>query len=154
TRDFSAPFARVATATITRAGATESWAELDAAADVSAIALGAPATILSLPLRRKVGILERPELGPLAAAMQTTALSAIAKAIEQRGRGFLEVAADTETPRYQVVVGEERQYEIWDPAGKAFPNVPPIAVDANDAANQVVEQLLRLGRYHSILELA
>src|SRR6185503_13187207 len=86
TLDFSASNALVATAKVTDAQPTESWADLDDTGKPELIALGAPAIVLNVTVRRNVAVFRRSDLEEPAAALQNTALPAVATALAKSGR--------------------------------------------------------------------
>jgi hypothetical protein len=154
TPDFSRDDAQVAIATVAEANATDSWATIEASDDVSEIVPGAPSILLSLPIRRKVELLHRDDLPAGIEASQRAALDAVATAISQRGRGFLEIRTGAQTPNYQVVVGPEGEYVICDATGRPFEYMSPaIHVDEHDGADRVVDRLLSLCRFHTACEM-
>ena len=153
TTDFSLATHRVAIAKVTEARALDACAVLSEG-DPRAIAVGAPAVIRALALRRKVQLHARLDLPPALRAAQDPALAAVAAAIQTQGLGFLELSAPGETPHYQVALTPEGCFELCDPRGVAFAYLEPvIRIDARGAAGQVVAQLRRLGRYHTVLEM-
>jgi hypothetical protein len=162
TLDFSLENALVACATVTTALATECWAALDPSGEASEIELGAPAVVLKIVLQRKVALFRRPaaDLPPTVAAHQEVALSALAQALAVSGRGFVVEATNGTMPDYHVVLNERGEYEVWDPRGDEIPRITPaLRPDPSDPtrtsaiAAQVVDRLLRLCRYQTVLDL-
>jgi hypothetical protein len=155
TADFSLPGARLAVATVVEASGQGATATIDPPSALSWIDPGAPAVVQALALQRRVELLRRADLPPAIAARQDAALAAVAEAIANDGRGFLQTCAAGITPHYQVAVSPSGTYEICDPQGKPFPHLAPaIELDAASAARSVVARLRRLGRYHTVLEMA
>ena len=155
TTDFSLLEERLAVATVVEASGLEAVALLDPASDPSRIAVGAPAVVQALPLRRRVELLRRADLPPAIASKQDAALAAVAHAIANDGRGFVQTCAPRTTPHYQVVVSPSGTYEVCDPQGQPFPDLEPLVpLDATGGAHSIVAQLRRLGRYHTVLEMS
>jgi hypothetical protein len=141
----------VGAAVVTHVAATESWATLEEGAPIAAVELGAPAVLEdvgSVALRRAVNLFHRNDLPP--GIDQDGALAAVGAAIKARGRGFLELLTNG-TPSYQVAVDGGGRYEIWDPSGARMPNVGAVDVGAPNAAERVVERLVHIFRYQTIL---
>lgn len=153
--DFSAAERRVAEAVVEQTDGIESLARVAPIADIEKIQPGAPVVVQSLPLRRSVSLLARADLPESAAAKQTAALAAIAAEIAVGGKGFLAICPAGQAPHYQVVVTADEHYEICDPRGVPFAYLEPrVALARADAAQEVVRQLRRLGRYHAVLEMS
>jgi Caspase domain len=148
TTDFTQVDRRLALAEIAELGATASWARITQRFGAGAIEPGAQAVLVNpgaFSLRRKVRITTI-ALAP--------AREAVGNTIAQAGRGWLEVGGDGETVDYQVAMNEHGEFEIWDPAGKAVPNLQPALKmsDANAAA-RVVGRLVHLSKYAAIQQL-
>ncbi len=153
--DFSVADGRVAILTVVQANDLESIAIADATVDLTAIRIGAPAVINTLLLRRRVELLAREDLPATVAAIQDAALHGVATAMASGASGVLEIVAAGETPHYQVALTPKGCFEICDPQGTPFVDLEPvISVGAPRAASAVVEQLRRLGRFHTVLDLA
>ncbi|WP_437932531.1 caspase family protein [Sorangium sp. So ce291] len=153
TTDFTEVDKRVGAATVTEVMATQSWAAVEEGTRIEAIELGAPARLEdvgSLALRHTVNLVRRDDLPP--GLDQERALAAVRAAIETRGRGFLEIHGRG-TPDYQVAINSGGQYEIWDPGGTPMPNVGAVDVGAPEAAEQVVDRLMHILRYQTVMKL-
>ncbi|WP_437902728.1 caspase family protein [Sorangium sp. So ce327] len=153
TTDFTQLDKRVGGVVVDEVMATESWAVLEEGTPVDKVELGAPALLEdvgSVELRRQVNLFRRDDLPP--GIDQQRALAALEAAINTRGRGFL-VVHTSGTPYYQVAINDGGQYEIWDPSGKPMPNVGAVSVGAPNAAALVVDRLMHLFRYQTILEV-
>jgi hypothetical protein len=149
--DGADPAQRVGTATVAETQATSSWAAFDG--PVAAVELGAPALyedVGTVSLRRAVAVVPRDDLP--AGVDQGPALAALTAAIARVGRGFL-VTGTPDTPLYQVSVDADAAYVIGDATGRPVPRVGPVAVGADDAAARVVERLVHLARYQTLLDL-
>jgi hypothetical protein len=105
----------------------------------------------SIELRRTVNLFHRDDLPP--EIDQEQALGAVGAEIKARGRGFLELLTDG-TPYYQVALDKDRRYEIWAASGKPMPNVGTVAIDAPNAAAVVVDRLIHLLRYQTVLDIS
>ena len=83
---------------------------------------------------------------------QKEALEQIKKNISTEGNGFLELAAeDKDKAHFQVAVNEKAEYEIWDPAGVAIPNLnPPLSLNDNNSARKVIQRLVHLTKYSNV----
>jgi Caspase domain len=149
TTDFTQKEKRLALAEITELGATASWARITQRFNTEPIEPGAQALLVNpgaFNVRRKVRVSSK-------TMPETPAREAIANAIAQSGRGWVEVAGDEEAVDYQVAINERGEFEIWDPAGQPLPNLrPPIKV-GTDTATQVVERLVHLSKYAAIQQL-
>ncbi|MBC7973504.1 MAG: caspase family protein, partial [Myxococcales bacterium] len=153
--DFSVVDGRVAILTVVHATDLESTAIADATVDLAAIQLGAPAVVNTLLLRRRVELLVREDLPAAVAATQIAALHGVATAMESEAPGVLEIVAPGDTPHYQVALTAQGRFEICDPQGTPFVDLAPvISVGAPRAASAVVAQLRRLGRFHTVLDMA
>ncbi|WP_437777224.1 caspase family protein [Sorangium sp. So ce1097] len=153
TTDFTQRDERVGAATVSEVTATESWAALDEDTPIARVELGAPAQLEdvgSVSLRRAVNLFRRDDLP--AGIDQERSFDALRAAIETRGRGFLVLQTDG-TPYYQVAINHRDHYEIWDPLGKPMPNVGGVDVHKPNAAEHVVDRLLHILRYQTILEI-
>ncbi|WP_437777221.1 caspase family protein [Sorangium sp. So ce1097] len=153
TTDFTQLDRRVGAAVASEVMATESWAALEEGTTTDAVELGAPARLEdvgSVSLRRAINLFRRDDLP--SGIDQDRALAAVRAAIEARGRGFLDLHASG-TPHVQVAVNDGGHYEIWDPSGKPMPNVGPVDTGAPEAAEHVVDRLIHIFRYQTILEI-
>jgi hypothetical protein len=66
----------------------------------------------------------------------------------------LKTETDADTLEYQVAVNENREYELWNPAGQPIANMrPAIAVDAPNAPATVVSRLEHLAKYNAVKQL-
>jgi hypothetical protein len=153
TTDFTQLDRRVGDAVVDEVMATESWAVLEEGTPVDKVELGASARLEdvgSVALKRTVSLFRRGDLPP--GIDQERPFAALEAAIKARGRGFL-VLHTGGTPHYQVAINDREQYEIWDPSGKPMPNVGAVSVGAPNAAELVVDRLLHIFRYQTILEV-
>ncbi|HEX7312948.1 MAG TPA: caspase family protein [Pyrinomonadaceae bacterium] len=143
---------RIALATISQLGATESWADYESLRPAP-VEPGAQAVLInpsSIKLVRKVRLLG-PEEEP-GDADQRAALDALKDAME--GAGWVELAQGTEAAEYQVAVNGAGEYEILDRAGAPINRLrPPVRIDERGAAAKVVSRLVHLSRYHATLGL-
>lgn len=155
TIDFAASSQRQAIATITEAGATESWAAITARLSDEPIQQGAPALLVdqgSLKLSSKIGLARRQDIP--ATIDQEAALAAIEEAMSGNQWVTLKTAIDADTLEYQVAVNEKREYEIWNPAGQPIANLrPAITIDAPHAPATMVSRLVHLAKYNAVKQL-
>ena len=50
-----------------------------------------------------------------------------------------------------MAVNEKAEYEIWDPAGVAIPNLnPPLSLNDNNSARKVIQRLVHLTKYSNV----
>ncbi|MBN1956042.1 MAG: caspase family protein [Anaerolineae bacterium] len=150
------PEQRQALVAIDGLGAHASWARVEQRLSGGTIEPGAQAILTdpgSMRLRRGVGLFRRDDLPP--GVDQAAALAAVEAALGRHGGGWLVPAAEGRSPDYQVVVADDGlHYEIWNPAGRPVPRLePPVAIAAAGAAQQVVERLVHLAKYQTILAL-
>ncbi len=153
TTDFGESATRQALVDITELAAADSWAEITTRFSDDAIEPGAQAALVgagSVKLIQKVHCAARPEAADRAA--EQAALAAVEQAMADNP--WLEQVAGDDPPDYQVAVGGDGDYEIWDRTGAVIENLrPPIAVSSPGAAEQVVKRLEHLARYHAIEQL-
>lgn len=150
-----APERRLAVAKIIQVNDLDSLASLDPGVDPAAIAIGAPAVLQSVPLRRTIELFRRDDLPPRLADRQGAALDAVGTLIETEAKGFLKVRDAVEAPHYQIVVSPAGEYEICDPQGNLYQYLEPTSmIDTPGGARDVVAKLRRLGRYHTVLEMS
>jgi len=149
TLDFTDPERRLAVATVTKLGATRSWARLEGA-PARPVEPGALAVLLgagSVRLVRRIRLLrgEGPAPG---------ALDAVARALAQSGSGWVEGADEGDAEAdYLVCVSEAEELEILDGAGAPVGNLAP-ALRAGDgkAAEALVRRLVHLAKYRAVRE--
>jgi hypothetical protein len=143
---------RVALASISQLGATESWADYESLRP-GPIEQGAQAVLInpgSVKLVRKVRLLE-PEGEPVGADQQK-ALDDLRGAME--GVGWVELVEDESPVEYQVTVNREGEYAILDRSGEPVSRLrPPVRTAEAGAAARVVSRLVHLSRYHATLDL-
>jgi len=153
--DFAQVDQRLALVEIAELGATESWATVTATLRDVPIEQGAQAVLVdagSVRLYRKVRLFHREDIP--ATIDQDAALERVKQAIATGGAGWLDLAGAEGPAHYQVAVNAAGEYEIWDPAGRPFPNLrPPLQISAEGAAAGVVRRLVHLAKYHNIQQL-
>ena len=170
--DFSQIGERIAIATITECGVTESWCTFELINKETTVKQADQAVPLAAPvdLVKQVLLWYKEEATPEEInqkpfllnklpsevyAVQEKALEAVKNALE--GNGWVELVTDeseAEEIRYQVAVNEKGEYEICDRSGQLFPNLrPTLKVDDPNSAVKVVKRLVHLAKYHSIEEL-
>lgn len=156
TIDFTQLDRRRALVTVEGLDAASSWARISQRYGQSPIEQGAQAILLdpgSIRLRRSVGLFGRDDLP--ATVDQGVVLAAVRSALAEHGQGWAALAGEGEAVDYQVAIGDDGlHYEIWDPAGQPIPNLRPAISTADaQAARGVVQRLVHLAKYHSVLQL-
>ncbi len=152
TTDFTGSEKRLALAGLSELGATGSWVEITERFDARPVEQGDQAVLLgsgSIKLVQKVCLVRRDDLERQ--ADQEAALAAVRRAME--ASGWVEPAADAESPRYQVALNEKGEYELWDGSGAPIPLRPVLKPGNPDAAAGVVRRLDHLAKYHAVLRL-
>lgn len=143
---------RLALATISELGATESWAEYDVLRP-GQIEQGAQAVLInpgSVKLVRRVRLLE-PEVEPTSVNWQK-ALDDLEG--ELAGAGWVELAEGDAPADYQVTVNRKGDYEVLERSGAPLSRLwPPVHASEQGAAGKVVSRLVHLARYHATLDL-
>jgi hypothetical protein len=149
-RDLAAVDKRQALLAVTElVGDADSWADITEDFGNGPIEQGGQAVMLGstdLRLQRVVGVvLDDAELR-----------QAVETAIGGDGAGFIRVQQGSESVDFQVALNPEKsnEYEIWDKAGAAVPNLrPAIKVAQADGAQRVVQRLVHLAKYRKVQEL-
>jgi hypothetical protein len=146
---------RVALIEVTDVGSSDSWAKITKKLGTKAIEQGAQAVLLdpdSVRLRRSVRLHKRDDLPKK--IKQDKALDDVAAVLGKGDIRFVQVAAGDEPVDYQVVVNENSEYEIWDPAGEPIKNLrPALKITAKDSAARVASRLEHLAKYRNVQEL-
>lgn len=152
THDFAQTGKRLAMAKIEQLGATESWAKIIEVLSRQQIEEGAQAVLVdAVKMRRKVRLLvQEDHLTP----KHKEAFAALGESINNKGRGFLEIADSQSAVEYQVGISENgEKFQILDPKGEPFANLRP-ALDADVTnAERIVERLVHLSKYHTVQQL-
>ncbi|MDQ3701395.1 MAG: caspase family protein [Chloroflexota bacterium] len=156
TTSFADAAKRQAIATVIQVGATDSWAAITTALSRAPIEPGAPAILINpgaVKLARAVGFARREDLPPgIDASVALAALQAVRQAIA--GNPWVAEATAADAVEYQVGMNAAGEYEVWDRAGKAIPNIrPALKANAPRAAEGVVKRLVHLARYHTTEQL-
>lgn len=168
--DFTKIEQRIAVATISECGATESWCHLELIEKEAIVKQADQAVPLAAPIYLVKQVLlwykdeanaeERSQnpfpfgkLSPEIYLLQEEALEAVKNAL--KGNGWVEATEESEEEiRYQVAVNERGEYEICDLSGQPLPNLhPPLKINEPNSANKLVNRLVHLAKYHSIYEL-
>ena len=146
---------RLALAELTTLGATESWAIIHHQQRATPIEQGAQAVVLdtaNINLQRSVRFAPRLDLPP--AIDQTTALAKAEQALQQSGSNFAHLAAPGDPVAFQVVVNSQGDYELWDAADSAIPNLrPALAIADPTAPAKLAQRLIHLAKYRNVQEL-
>jgi Caspase domain len=157
--DFDQVDRRIALVEVVELGSTDSWAKVTTNFERGLIDQGAQAVLIdpvSIHLKRMVRLVYQDDTKTSAPRTdQNKALERIENNITKEDKGLLELAAEnTDKAHYQVAINEKREYEIWDPAGKAIPNLnPPLKIDENNSAAKVIQRLVHLTKYSNIQQL-
>jgi Caspase domain len=131
-------------------GDADSWASITKDYGNGPIEQGGQAVLLGstdLRMQRVVGVVLKD------AALR----QAVETAIAGDGTGFIRVQQGNESVDFQVALNQRKpnEYEIWDRAGVAVPNLSPaIPTTQADAAQRIVQRLVHLAKYRKIQELA
>jgi Caspase domain len=158
--DFKQVDRRIALVEIVELGSTDSWTKITRNFEKGPIEQGAQAVLIdpvSIHLKRIVRLVYQDDT-KISADLRTNqnkALEQIEEKITKEDKGFLELAAEnTDKAHYQVAINEKGEYEIWDPAGKAIPNLdPPLKINENDSATKIIHRLVHLTKYSNIQQL-
>lgn len=144
--DFNDTTTRIALVETDHVNASDAWAKILAQSTTSMLEVGAQARLLhNANLRTRRGV---------ALVMEDAKHKAeIAQAIAAHGNGFVAVE-ETGRIDFQVVLDNQGNYELWDAAGAAIPNLrPPLAANTPHAAEKLVQRLVHLAKYYSVRDL-
>jgi hypothetical protein len=170
TRDFEDSDNRIATAKVVELGASDCWAEVTALYGIRTInpqltegmiEIGSPAVYLSPGLKqiRKVRLLLPDPLPQFPGVHNVASLShSIQTQKEQvEGHRWIEFCSETETDEkidYFVSLNSEGEYWILDANKEPLKNLLfPIKIDEPEATTRLINRLIHIARYESILEL-
>lgn len=153
--DFTQIDQRLVIVEIIELGATSSWAKITSTLSSVTIEQGFQAVLLdtrTISLYRKVRFVFQDNL-PLTID-QDKAWQKFQKVLEKVGKGFVVIAEGEQAADYYIVVNADREYEIWDSGNQLLPNLYPVLrIDDSSAAEQVVQRLVHLTKYHNILQI-
>jgi len=169
TRDFEDRENRVATVKVIELGASDCWAEVTQLHNIRTInsqltegmiEIGSPAVYLSPGLKqiRKVRLL-LPDPLPQSSVVNVPLLPTIllTKKEEVEGHRWIEFCSETETDEnvdYFVSLNSEGEYWILDRNKEPIKNLLfPIKIDEPEATKRLINRLIHVARYESILEL-
>jgi Caspase domain len=169
TRDFEDSDNRIATAKVVELGASDCWAEVTALYGIRTInpqltegmiEIGSPAVYLSPGLKqiRKVRLL-LPDLLPQFPGVTIASISRKIEEVKRQveGHRWIEFCWETETDEnvdYFVSLNSEGEYWILDANRELIKNVLfPIRIDEAEATERLINRLIHVARYESILEL-
>ncbi len=138
---------RLALVEVTEVGEVASWADIVEDYGRGEIDVDARAVLLNiLEARLQRGVVVDIEDAALRQRVEA--------AIQQQGKGFVAVAQGSDPIDFQVVVNEGGEYELWDPAGAAIPNLrPALRADDPGALARLVGRLVHLAKYHNVRDL-
>jgi Caspase domain len=147
---------RVAFVEVTDVGSSDSSAKITSSVGKKKIEQGAQAVLCdpgAVRLRRSVRLHKRDDLSTK--MNQDKALDHMAAILGGEGEmRFVQVVTGDKPADYQVVVNENSEYEIWDPAGGPIKNLrPALKITDKDSASAVVNRLEHLTKYRNVQEL-
>ena len=170
--DFGQVDKRLAIVEIDKRGATDSWAKIIADFRRGNIEQGAQAVLINpvdVRLKRKVYLVyenneinDNKELSPSLTTTrnltmtQQQALDKIRDTIMEKNKNnesLLELAlADIDDQAdFQIAINKKGEYEIWDPAGNAIPNLnPPLMINDSGSVSKIIQRLEHLTKYSNI----
>jgi hypothetical protein len=169
TRDFEDSDNRIATAKVVELGASDCWAEVTDLHNIRTInnqltegmiEIGSPAVYLSPGLKqiRKVRVLlpdPLPQFPGVTIASIYTKIEEVKTQVE--GYRWIEFCSETETDEnvdYFVFLNYEGEYWILDANKEPLKNLLfPIRIDEAEATKMLINRLIHVARYESILEL-
>jgi hypothetical protein len=169
TRDFEDSDNRIATAKVVELGASDCWAEVTALYGIRTInpqltegmiEIGSPAVYLSPGLKqiRKVRLLlpdPLPQFPGVTIASISTKIEEVKTKVE--GHRWIDFCSQTETDEnvdYFVSLNSEGEYWILDANREPIKNVLfPIKIDEPEATKRLINRLIHVARYETILEL-
>jgi hypothetical protein len=169
TRDFEDSDNRIARVKVVELGASDCWAEvtqlfgfrgINNKLEEGMIEIGSPAVYLSPGLKqiRKVRLL-LPDALP---QFPGVTIASISRKIEEvktqvEGHRWIEFCSETETDEnvyYFVSLNSEGEYWILDANKEPLKNLLfPIRIDEPEATKRLINRLIHIARYESILEL-
>ena len=169
TRDFEDSDNRIATAKVVELGASDCWAEVTALYGIRTIKpqltegmieIGSPAVYLSPGLKqiRTVRLLlpdPLPQFPGVTIASISTKIEEVKTQVE--GHRWIEFCSETETDEkvdYFVSLNYEGEYWILDANREPIKNLLfPIIIDEPEATKRLINRLIHVARYETILEL-
>jgi hypothetical protein len=170
TRDFEDSDNRIATAKVVELGASDCWAEVTALYGIRTInpqltegmvEIGSLAVYLSPGLKqiRKVRLLLPDPLPPFPGVHNVASLSHSIQTQKEEveGHRWLEFCSETETDEnvdYFVSLNSEGEYWILDANKEPIKNlIFPIKIDEPEATERLINRLIHVARYETILAL-
>ena len=157
TSDLTQVEQRLALAELVELGADSSWAKITKTLRSEPIEQGARAVVLdtgNVNLQRPVRLFQRSDLPVEIDPLQEPALAKVRQALIDTGSNFARLAGDDEPIAFQVAINEQGQYEIWDAAGNAMPNLrPSLVINDPSAPAKVAQRLIHLAKYRNVQEL-
>ncbi|MEO8497848.1 MAG: hypothetical protein ABI614_22505, partial [Planctomycetota bacterium] len=145
--EFDREDARIATAEVTELSDVECWAQLAQQDKAAPVEEGAQAVLIdsaNIQLQRRVAVvIDDAQLG-----------KEVKKSIQEHGQGFVVLRGDEGSVDFQVAVNDMGEYELWDRAGAAIPNLrPSLLVNDPQALKCLVGRLVHISKYRSVQEL-
>ena len=147
--DFSRTDNRLALVEVSQVNAVDCWAEITEQFGHGPLEAGAQAVLLqatNVRLQRGVGVVIE----------DAVLRRQVEDAIAADGKGFIAVAQAGERVDFQVAISEDKtEFELWDAAGVAIPNLrPAIRVADPDGVARAVQRLIHLAKYRNVQDLA
>ncbi|MEG4090488.1 caspase family protein [Microcoleus sp. Pol12B4] len=169
TRNFEDSEQRIATVKVVELGASDCWAEvtqlfgfrtINHKLAEGMIEIGSPAVYLSPGLKqiRKVRVI-LPDPLPQISGVNVEMLPDILKAKKEQVEGhrwieFCSEAEKDENVDYFISLNYEGEYWIWDANKEPIKNLLfPIKVDEPEATKKLIDRLIHVARYETILDL-
>jgi hypothetical protein len=147
---------RLALASISQLGATDSWATIIQQLSTLPIESGAQAVLLDpgeSHFRGRVKLLHQDFLPPT--IDQDKALESLEVSLAESGTGFVQVIRREEPADYKVNINSYGEYVIKNGSGQDLPNMRP-ALRINDprSPSSLVQRLVHLTKYHNIQSIS
>ena len=162
--DFSRFDKRLALVQVDESESTNSWAKIIAEFTKGSMEKGSQAVLinpLDVHIKRKLRLVygsnKRKALPSTdLSKTQEQALDKIKSAILNKSKKsdmiFLELASDDDDKAdFQLTINKKGEYEIWDPAGNAIPNLnPPLMINDSGSVSKIIQRLEHLTKYSNI----
>ena len=147
--DFSRTDERLALAEVSQVNAVDCWAEITEEFGRGPVEASAQAVLLQatdVRLQRGVAVV----------VGDATLRGQVESAIAADGKGFIAVAQAGERVDFQVALGDSgEEFELWDAAGVAIPNLrPAVRIADPGSVARVVQRLVHLTKYRNVQALA
>ena len=151
TIDFSRASDRLALTEVEQLQATESRARITHALK-EVVTAGDRAVMIDVgPIRLKgrVCLVHQEDLPQ--GIDQYEAVEKAKRAIQLEGSGWVRLVGAGEESDFQVVTNVNGEYEIWDPSGRAIPNLrPALLITAPESPSLIAQRLVHLTKYRNV----